>query len=211
MHASEPYVIAVNGGAVPHVYSAGFPLRIVGVLFSFGPETVSLPAHQHLRRQLLHASGRDYEKDWRLGPDNVFRAGGVARISAVVYSTAEEFNCRGNFGAGLILIHNPMAAAPLPRGYLPVGRECWREGNKLVPHDHDVPAAPCRHAVTHPGGPRCRRKVKKNGCASSAFLAALGMVPTRVEDSEAPDFLVHFGDELVGIEITKSLRFGDGG
>ena len=43
-------------------------------------------------------------------------------ISAVVYSTAEEFNCRGNFGAGLILIHNPMAAAPLPRGYLPVGR-----------------------------------------------------------------------------------------
>jgi hypothetical protein len=43
------------------------------------------------------------------------------------------------------------------------------------------------------------------------FLEAFGRVPTRVEDSEAPDFRVHFGDELVGIEVTRLLPFGERG
>jgi hypothetical protein len=41
------------------------------------------------------------------------------------------------------------------------------------------------------------------------FLQAIGKVPTLIEDSEAPDFRVRFGDELVGIEVTKALRFGE--
>jgi hypothetical protein len=41
------------------------------------------------------------------------------------------------------------------------------------------------------------------------FLAAIGKVPTLIEDSEAPDFKVRFGEEVVGIEVTKALRFGE--
>jgi len=43
------------------------------------------------------------------------------------------------------------------------------------------------------------------------FLEAIGKVPTLIEDSEAPDFRVRFGDEVVGIEVTKALRFGERG
>jgi hypothetical protein len=41
------------------------------------------------------------------------------------------------------------------------------------------------------------------------FLEAIGKVPTRIEDFEAPDFRVRFGDDVVGIEVTKALRFGE--
>jgi hypothetical protein len=43
------------------------------------------------------------------------------------------------------------------------------------------------------------------------FLEAIGKVPTLIEDSEAPDFRVRFGDEVVGIEVTKALHFGERG
>jgi hypothetical protein len=43
------------------------------------------------------------------------------------------------------------------------------------------------------------------------FLEAIGKVPTLIEDSEAPDFKVWFGEDIVGIEVTKSLRFGERG
>ena len=41
------------------------------------------------------------------------------------------------------------------------------------------------------------------------FLKAIGKVPTLIEDSEAPDFRVRFGEEVVGIEVTKALSFGE--
>lgn len=43
------------------------------------------------------------------------------------------------------------------------------------------------------------------------FLEAIGKVPTLIEESEEPDFRVRFGDEVVGIEVTKALRFGERG
>jgi hypothetical protein len=41
------------------------------------------------------------------------------------------------------------------------------------------------------------------------FLDAIAKVPTLIEDSEAPDFKVRFGEEVVGIEVTKALRVGE--
>jgi hypothetical protein len=41
------------------------------------------------------------------------------------------------------------------------------------------------------------------------FLEAIGKVPALIEDSEAPDFRVRFGEEVVGIEVTKALRSGE--
>ncbi len=61
-------------------------------------------------------------------------------ISAVVYSTAEGFNWNGVLGGDLTLIHNPLAISPLPRGFLGVGHEWWRDGDQLVRQDHSMPA-----------------------------------------------------------------------
>ena len=38
------------------------------------------------------------------------------------------------------LVHNPLAMSPLPRGFLGVGHEWWRDGDRLVRHDHNAPA-----------------------------------------------------------------------
>jgi hypothetical protein len=43
------------------------------------------------------------------------------------------------------------------------------------------------------------------------FLEAIGNVPTLIEDSETPDFRVRFGEEVVGIEVTKALHLGKRG
>jgi hypothetical protein len=43
------------------------------------------------------------------------------------------------------------------------------------------------------------------------FLEAIGKVPTLIEDSEAPDFRVRFGEEVVGIEVTNALHLGERG
>ncbi len=41
------------------------------------------------------------------------------------------------------------------------------------------------------------------------FFVSIGRVPTLIEDSEARDFRVRFGEEVVGIEVTKALRLGE--
>jgi hypothetical protein len=43
------------------------------------------------------------------------------------------------------------------------------------------------------------------------FFKAFGKLPTLVEETEAPDFLVHFGTELVGVEVTRLLPSGERG
>jgi hypothetical protein len=54
------------------------------------------------------------------------------------------------------------------------------------------------------------RKEHERMCVER-FLAAIGKSPTLIEDSEAPDFRVRFGEELVGIEVTRLLPSGEGG
>jgi hypothetical protein len=140
VHASEPYVIAVSGGAVPHVYSEIVPPRIVGVLFPFGPEAIrfNLRTNSFGDSYFTHQAAIQKKSGVSI-PTTFFEQEESRGISAVVYSTVETFNCRDTSGESLILIHNPMAAAPLPRGYLPTGRECWREGREFVIHRHQAP------------------------------------------------------------------------
>jgi hypothetical protein len=135
----EPFVIAVNGGAVPHVHQETFPPRIVGALFPFGHETVRID----LRTKAVVDSRFAYQgavtkKNGVPVPTTFFEQEESRGISAVVYSTAEAFNCYNIPGSELMLIHNPLATSPLPKGYLRIGREYWREGNQLVVHDYNA-------------------------------------------------------------------------
>ena len=117
-----------------------FLSRIIGVLFPFGPEAIRFD----LRTNTFGDSFFTYQaeikkKSGAVDPDDLFEQEESCGISAVLYSTVEAFNCGEVFGSELILVHNPLATAPLPRGYLRIGRECWREGNQLVIYDHRAP------------------------------------------------------------------------
>ena len=139
---SEPFVIAVNGGGVPHVYQESFPPRIVCVLFPFGAGGDTLrPSDKHVWRELFHVPRRGQEKERRSIPATFFEQEASHGISTVLYSTAEAFNCGGVLGYDLTLVHNPLATSPLPRGLIRVGHEWWRDGDHLVRHDHNPPAA----------------------------------------------------------------------
>jgi hypothetical protein len=141
VQASEPFVIAVNGGAVPHVYQETFPPRIVGVLFPFGPEAVRFDLRTNtFGEHYFTYQGEVRKKSGAAVPTTFFEQKESRGISAVVYSTVEVFNCGGVSGRGLTLIHNPLAISPLPKEFLGVGHEWWREGRQLVSHDHDAPA-----------------------------------------------------------------------
>ncbi len=138
---SEPFVIAVNGGAVPHVYQESFPPRIVSVLFPFGPEAIRFDLRTNtFGDSYFTYQGEVRKKNGTLIPTAFFEQEASRGISAVVYSTAEAFNCRGGSGCDLTLVHNPLATSPLPRGYLRVGHEWWRDGGNLLRHDHNPPA-----------------------------------------------------------------------
>jgi hypothetical protein len=67
---------------------------------------------------------------------DVFLDESSADVSALLGSCSDELNRPDVPGADFVLIHNPMAATPLPRGWLPVGHEYWVEGEELHQHIH---------------------------------------------------------------------------
>jgi hypothetical protein len=145
---SEPFVIAVNGGAVPHVHQEIFPPRIVGALFPFGPETIRVDlGTKTVVDSRFSYQGAVTKKSGVPIPTTFFEQAESRGISAVVYSTADAVNCADVPGSELMLIHNPLATSPLPRGYLRVGREYWRDCNQLVIDDHTAPSESVTHRV----------------------------------------------------------------
>jgi hypothetical protein len=58
------------------------------------------------------------------------------QVSAVLYSRA-NWICRPHRpGEEFILVHNPNATRPLPKGWLPVGEEYWLEDSSLLKTKH---------------------------------------------------------------------------
>lgn len=149
VNPSEPFVIAVNGGAVPHVYQESFPPRIVCALFPFGHEVIRFDLRTNtFGDSYFTYQGAVTKKSGVAIPTTFFEQEESRGISAVVYSTAEAFNCRAVPGADLTLVHNPLATSPLPRGFLAIGQEWWRDGERLVRHDHNVTAGAEATSIT---------------------------------------------------------------
>jgi len=142
VNESEPFVIAVNAGSVPFVYQEAYLPRIICVLFPFGDPAVQFDSRTNTFGDLYFTYRKELKKkSGATIPTTFFERQESRGISAVVYSTAEAFNCRGVLGSDLMLIHNPLAASPLRRGLLKIGRECWCDRNELIIHDHNAPAA----------------------------------------------------------------------
>lgn len=142
VQAGEPYIIAINAALVPSAFLELTIPRIVRCLFPFGHEVLELNlaakaitgSHHEYSDSVTKASGAPVSTD-------AFERSDYAGISAVLYSSANVWNPVPVLGGDLILVHNPFAASPVPRGFLPKGIEYWKESGQLRSTIHRTPVA----------------------------------------------------------------------
>ena len=132
---TEPFVIAINGADLPAGILECTPPRIARAVFGIGSLVVSFD------RETLRAVGEHYAampNVAKLSGSNVgtthFRDDRYAGISAVIWGTASLWMRPGFFGRDLIVVHNPFAANPLPRGWFREGVEYWADNNVTELH-----------------------------------------------------------------------------
>ncbi len=136
---SQPFVIAVNAGLLPYVHAESTIPRIITVLFPFGFEAVpfDLSANKAGDRFFTY-SAHIQKKSGAKVCTSYFDQEETKGISGVLYSAANAVNRPDVPGREFIFVHNPKASSPLPRGFVPIGRECWVEGTELVIKAHPV-------------------------------------------------------------------------
>ena len=128
----EPHVIAVNAALVPSARRELDVPRIVAAVFPFGWPTVDIDvssgevvdSYYTHQPQVVKRSGASV-------PTDTFESNHLSPVSAVLYSAVDPLNCPASIGADFVLVHNPHATTPLRRGWIPRGREYWKEGEHL--------------------------------------------------------------------------------
>lgn len=134
----DPYVIAINGRAVPHMESEGHPPKIVKTLYPIGSAFVSFDQQTgekvdegFLRRYTIRKiSGAEVDT-------TVFSSPNHAGISAVLYCNSNAGNHPEDpksVGGDFTILYNDNAKNPIQRGFLPAGTEFVIEGNGLMRH-----------------------------------------------------------------------------
>lgn len=135
VRADEPFVIAINGANLPTGLLESSPPRIARAVFGIGSLVVSFdretlrPVGEHYAAMpsIAKASGNS------VGTIH-FRDATFAGISAVIWGHASVWYRPDFLGRDLILVHNPYAANPLPRGWFREGVEYWSENNESELH-----------------------------------------------------------------------------
>ncbi len=129
---NEPFIIALNAALIPHLHHA-LDLHIpwiVKSVFLIGHEVLQLKKgkvvgnYHQFQDAIVKENGTPIEKNFFEQPES-------KGVSAVLYSTANVSGYR-DLGNDFILVHNPNARAPIPRGFLPFGSEYWLENNDLI-------------------------------------------------------------------------------
>lgn len=135
----DPYVIAINCGAIPRAWFSGQFPWIVKAVFPIGHQFATFDVQT---REIADTGWTSRLNISRVNDQKVatqlFASPRGLGISAIVYSsthlgrlcTDEDIIC----GDDLVLVHNPFALNPLPRGFLGRGEE-WHarlEGDEVV-------------------------------------------------------------------------------
>ncbi len=137
VHANDRYVIAVSSSGISLGKLEFQVPRIARAVFGLGNEQIHIDIE----------SGRIVGRSWThqgevkkiLGAtvgSRLFLSPESAPISAVMYSYTDECNRPLRPGADFIIVHNPSAENPLPRGFFPFGIEYWVEGDQLKWQKH---------------------------------------------------------------------------
>ncbi len=132
---AQPYVVAINAALIPHAeLHAGVP-DIVRSLFGLARHQFTAPVlgargpvglRYPLCDELLKQNGAPIST-------KLFCHGCSRDGSAVLFTPLLPPTMPDLLGRDLIVVHNPYAKAPLPRGVLKFGEEWWRE-----PRDGDL-------------------------------------------------------------------------
>ena len=131
-------IIAISGVALPHRYSGITPPEIVravypanNLVFEFNRTTNALSgSYIEYRDRVKKSAGVEVTTDVFLDP-------AFAHVSAVLYGEADWVNPSSPPGAEFKIVHNSLAATPLPDGWLPSGDEYWwRDGARLERRRH---------------------------------------------------------------------------
>ena len=129
---SDPYVIAVNSGNIPSGKTEREPLRIVRAVFPFGHPSVLIDAESGHVTDGPHAYRNAIaKKAGALVKTTIFEDPAFAGISACLYSVADAFNPPRSLAGSLVIVHNPLATAPLQRESLRGLVQYWRDGDLL--------------------------------------------------------------------------------
>jgi len=126
------YVIAVNGGAIPSASKEIDIPRIVRCVLPFGNEVIEINIDS-LEVLDVHHQYQDasYKKSGSPVSTNIFLNSDYDGISAILFSNVNALNYPNYPGNDFVLIHNPRAKNPLPRGFIELGREYWVENSTL--------------------------------------------------------------------------------
>ncbi|MFA6954695.1 MAG: hypothetical protein WC538_02345 [Thermoanaerobaculia bacterium] len=131
--SGEPFIIAINGARLPCARQGpGGAPRIVRAVFGIGPLVVLLDPEtgQCVGEQfvpmpsVIKSSGAEVETGY-------FCDSQYSGISAVMWGTVDAWNRPDTFGRDIFLVHNPLAAVPLSRGWFREGVEFWAEDGKV--------------------------------------------------------------------------------
>jgi hypothetical protein len=140
---TDPYVVAISAGMMNDAVDEidGLPLGVRAVygdvdLEMHVPVDGDGPPDMHWRARptITRTSGETVST-------RVFLDGSMPHVSAMLYTAIGTHNAprAGKDWRDLILIHNPTATIPLPRGWLPFGREYWIEDDRICCEDRRPP------------------------------------------------------------------------
>lgn len=126
-------VIAISGVTLPYRYSGVTPPEIVRAVYPANNPVLEINratgavAGRYLeyRDHVTKSLGAEVATDIFLDPEH-------SHIGAVLFDEGDWVNPPNPPGADCKLVHNSMAATPLPDGWLPAGTEYWwRDGAQL--------------------------------------------------------------------------------
>ncbi|MFN7988660.1 MAG: hypothetical protein U0529_14385 [Thermoanaerobaculia bacterium] len=126
--ASEPYVIALNGGGFPDGRDDHDRTAILHVLFGKGcgmlvfDQTGIVDTFHAFAPTASRSSGATVSTAVFLDPE-------YSSVSAVLYSSVDVANPGRLTGDDFLLIHNPLARVPVPPAVFLGVRECHLSGN----------------------------------------------------------------------------------
>jgi hypothetical protein len=131
VRSDEPFVIAINGAAAPTARLESTVPRIVRAVLGIGQLVVTFDVETLRAVDEHHAAMPQVRKRNGSAIETVhFRDARYSGISAVVWGTADVWNRPDYFGRDLVVVHNPYAANPLPRGWFREGVEFWTDNDE---------------------------------------------------------------------------------
>jgi hypothetical protein len=125
-------VIAISGAMLPTAIGEGPIPRILKAIVGLGNLVVDIERRtgQIVSHSVEHRDEVE-KKSGTVIKTAPFLDPAYSHISAVVYSTCNWVTHPEKPGIDFTVIHNENASIKLPRGWLQVGDEYWREGNEL--------------------------------------------------------------------------------